>query len=149
MRITKTRTTIAALALGAVAVTGAFATGVAGAQGTSTHTSAAKQFRSSLSSDQKSCLASNGVVRPGRGSTLAEKQAFLTSLETAAGTCNITLPAKIERRIDWITSLDQTQVDCLKANVTRPTEHTPDARQQFRTELRNAVTTCGITRPAA
>ncbi len=149
MKITRTRTAIATVALGAIAVTGTFATGIAGAQGSSGGGRTAKQFASTLSVDQTSCLRDNGVVRPGRDATLAERQSFLATVETAAGTCGITLPAKLERRIDWITSIDQTQLDCVKANVTRPTEHTPEARAQFKTDLRAAAQTCGITKPAA
>jgi hypothetical protein len=149
MKITRTRTAIATVALGAIALTGTFATGIAAAQGSSGGGRAAKHFASTLTADQKSCLRDNGAVRPGHDATLAERQAFLTTVETAAGTCGITLPAKLERRIDWITSIDQTQLDCLKATATRPTERTPKARTQFRTELRAAAQTCGITKPAA
>ena len=149
MRITRTRTAIAAAALGAIAITGTVATGIAGAQGTKGGGGAAKQFASALSVDQRTCLHDNGVVRPGQGATLEQRQAFLTNLETAAGTCSITLPARIERKIDWITSVDQTQFDCVKAAVTRPSEHTPEARAQFKAELQAAAQSCGISRPAA
>jgi hypothetical protein len=149
MKITRTRTAIATVALGAIALTGTFATGIAGAQSSSGSGQSVKHFASTLTADQKSCLSNNGVVRPGRKATLAERQAFLTTVESAAGTCGITLPAKLERRIDWITSIDQAQLDCMKANVTRPTDHTPAARAKFKTDLRAAAKTCGITKPAA
>ena len=85
MRITRTRTAIAAAALGAIAITGTVATGIAGAQGTKGGGGAAKQFASALSVDQRTCLHDNGVVRPGQGATLEQRQAFLARFNDRPG----------------------------------------------------------------
>jgi hypothetical protein len=148
MKKNRIRIALAAGTLGIVGLTGAFAASGAGAQSLG-HSGAVKEFRSSLTADQRACLSSNGVSRPGSGASLADRQAFLTNLESAASTCNVALPARIERKIDWITSVNATQFDCVTSQVTRPTERTPEARQAFKTQLRAAAQSCGIQRPAA
>jgi len=142
MKSTKLRTFVAVGALGATALTGLFAASAAGALGTG-----AGAGSSRLSTEQKTCMASQGITRPEGKPTAEQRQAIVE----AATNCGITLPAGKGRFAQRAAQLTQEQRDCLVSNgVTKPDHKlTAEERAAFKTQLKAAAQTCGIQRAAA
>lgn len=155
MKTTRIRTAIAASVMGAVAVTGVFAVSTAGAQTTDQTTQAAQgkgAFFKSLTPEQRDCLRSNGVVKPDHTLTAEERAAAKATLQAAADTCGVTLPARpaaarfAELKAE-LKALTPEQKQCLKSNgITKPDHRlTKEERQARYAALESAAQTCGIT----
>lgn len=154
MKTTRIRTAIAASVMGAIAVTGVFAVSAAGAQTADQTTQAAQgkgAFFKSLTAEQRSCLQSNGVVKPDHTLTAEERAAAKATIQAAAQTCGVTLPerpaiAKMKELRAELKSLTPEQRACLQSNgATRPDHKlTKEERQAAYAALEAAAQTCGI-----
>ena len=144
MKHSKIRTLIAAGTIGVVGLTGVVAANAAGAIGTNQNST---QSVPRLTTEEKACLAAQGITKP-QGRPTAEQRAAITE---AATNCGITLPTRRAQIRGRLAQLTQEQRDCLVSNgVTRPEAPlTAEQRAAFKTQLKSAAQTCGISAPSA
>lgn len=159
------RTSLTALALGTVAVTGtlvgtasnaaaapveavtaatAFADGPLALQG---HRPGVRQWWRGLDDTQQQCLKDAGLRRPVGTLSEAERATLRQQVQAAADSCGVTLPFA-QARAFWSTLTD-TQQQCLQdADVTRPLGRlSDDERASVRAALAAAAQECGVTLP--
>ena len=159
MKLTKMRTLVAAGTIGLVGIAGVAAATTAGAQTTDPIVQATKTkgaFMKSLTPEQKDCLQANGVTKPDRPMTKAERRAAIENLGAAATTCGVTLPDRLANAITRagkvdgaktsLKALTPEQKDCLKSNGVAKPDHklTKDERAAWVAQLKTAADTCGI-----
>ncbi|MBP6994555.1 MAG: hypothetical protein KBB39_00250 [Phycicoccus sp.] len=156
------RTSLTALALGTVTVTGAvvgtasnaaaapveavtaFADGSLGSPG---HGPAVRQWWRGLDGTQRQCLNDAGLSRPVGPLSDSERATVREQVQAAADTCGVTLPFA-KARAFWNT-LSDSQQQCLQdADVTRPLGRlSDDERASVRAEMAAAAQACGVTLP--
>ena len=102
-----------------------------------------------LTDAQRSCLQDQDISRPVGRLDDSERTALRATVESAAKTCDVTLPFPRARNIwDGLTAEQQA---CIKdAGVNRPWGPlTREQRQAVRSDLKATAETCGVTLPAA
>jgi hypothetical protein len=151
-------------ASGSTAVAGATSVGAAPATASADGDPAGKVvqhpglawFYTRLTSDQRVCLADQGITRPAGPLTAEQRAALRDKVGAAAKACSITMPDDpttpgVARAVGRWATLTPDQQKCLaQVSVTRPIGKLTDAqRAKVKADLQAAVTACGVTSPAA
>ena len=137
----------AAVELLATTAAPAAATDTDGTASATTARTTARGWWSRLADSQRACLQDQGITRPVGPLDDAERAALRTKVESAAGTCDVTLPFA-KARAFWSGLTDEQQACLEDAGVNRPWGPlTQEQRRAVRADLAAAARTCGVTPP--